>query len=56
MVARDPDLKGRTRSEKGSCRMSDYREQGTYPPVPWPEDAIVRGEVMWTGKMLRGSR
>ena len=24
--------------------------QETYPPVPWPEDAIVRGEVMWTGK------
>ena len=36
--------------------VSDNEDQETYPPVPWPEDAIVRGEVMWTGKMLRGSR
>ena len=36
--------------------VSDNEDQETYPPVPWPEDAIVRGEVMWTGKMLRESR
>ena len=36
--------------------VSDNEDQETYPPVPWLEDAIVRGEVMWTGKMLRGSR
>ena len=35
--------------------VSDNEDQETYPPVPWPEDAIVRGEVMWTGKTLRGS-
>ena len=36
--------------------VSDNEDQETYPPVPWPEDAIVRGEVMWTGKMLRPCR
>ena len=36
--------------------VSDNEDQETYPPVPWPEDAIVRGEVMWTGKTLRESR
>ena len=36
--------------------VSDNEDQETYPPVPWHEDAIVRGEVMWTGKMLRESR
>ena len=36
--------------------VSDNEDQETYPPAPWPEDAIVRGEVMWTGKMLRESR
>ncbi len=23
-----------------------------YKPVPWPEDAVVRGQVMWTGRTL----
>ena len=36
--------------------VSDNEDQETYPPAPWPEDAIVRGEVMWTGKMLRPCR
>ncbi len=34
--------------------VSDNEDQETYPPIPWSEEAIVRGEVMWTGKMLRG--
>ena len=36
--------------------VSDNEDQETYPPVPWPEDAIVRGEVMWTGQSMRRSR
>ncbi len=36
--------------------VSDNEDQEAYPPIPWPEGAVVRGQVMWTGKMLRGSR
>ena len=32
--------------------VSDNEDQETYPPVPWPEDAIVRGAVMWTRRTL----
>ena len=36
--------------------VSDNEDQEAYPPVPWPEDAIVRGEVMWSGQSMRRSR
>ena len=32
--------------------VSDNEDQEAYPPLPWPEGAVVRGQVMWTGKML----
>ena len=32
--------------------VSDNEDQEAYPPIPWPEGAVVRGQVMWTGKML----
>ncbi len=32
--------------------VSDNDDQEAYPPIPWPEGAVVRGQVMWTGKML----
>ena len=35
--------------------VSDNEDQETYPAVPWPEDAIVRGEVMWSGQSMRRS-
>ncbi len=31
--------------------VSDNGEE--YPPVPWPEGAVVIGQVMWTGRTLR---
>ena len=49
-------VKRLVRDGDGWVMISDNEDQVTYPPVPWPEDAIVRGEVMWTGKTLRGSR
>ena len=27
-------------------------DNDAYKPVPWPEDAVVRGQVMWTGRTL----
>ncbi len=36
--------------------VSDNEDQEMYPPVPWPEDAVVRGEVMWSGQSMRRSR
>ena len=36
--------------------ISDNEDQKTYPPVPWPEEAEVVGEVKWHGETLRGSR
>lgn len=32
--------------------VSDNEEEEEYPPIPWPERAVVIGQVMWTGKML----
>ena len=36
--------------------VSDSPDQKTYPPVPWPEDAVVRGEVIWACRTLHRSR
>ena len=32
--------------------VSDNEDQEAYPPIPWPEGAIVRGQVMWAGRTL----
>ncbi len=32
--------------------VSDNEDQEAYPPIPWPEGAVVRGQVMWTGRNL----
>ena len=32
--------------------VSDNEDQEAYPPIPWPEGAVVRGQVMWIGKNL----
>ena len=29
-----------------------FSDNEDYPPIPWPEGAEVRGQVMWTGKNL----
>ena len=31
--------------------ISDNEDQKTYPPVPWPEEAEVVGEVKWHGEV-----
>ena len=45
-------VKRLARDGDGWLLVSDNEDQEAYPPIPWPEDAVVRGQVMWTGKML----
>ena len=40
------------RGTDGWWLVSDHGDQDRYPPMPWPVDAAVRGQVMWTGKTL----
>ena len=40
------------RTRDGWQLMSDNPDKDRYPTVPWPADAIVRGQVIWTGKTL----
>ena len=40
------------RGREGWQLLSDSPDKGRYPTVPWPADAIVRGQVVWTGKTL----
>ena len=37
---------------KGWQLVSDNDDKDRYPTVPWPKDAVVRGQVMWTGRTL----
>ena len=37
---------------KGWQLVSDNEDKDRYPTVPWPKDAVVRGQVMWTGRTL----
>ena len=32
--------------------VSDNEDQQEHPPVPWPDDAKVVGQVLWTGRTL----
>ena len=32
--------------------VSDNDNKDRYPTVPWPKDAVVLGQVMWTGRTL----
>ena len=45
-------VKRLAREGDGWLLVSDNEDQEAYPPIPWPEEAVVRGQVMWTGKML----
>ena len=40
------------RTREGWQLLSDNPDKGRYPTVPWPADAVVRGQVVWTGKTL----
>ena len=44
-----PVVKRLRRDEDGWQLVSDNR---LYKPVPWPKNATVRGQIMWTGKTL----
>ncbi len=44
-----PVVKRLQRDEDGWQLVSDNR---TYKPIPWPRDAQVLGQVMWTGRTL----
>ncbi len=44
-----PVVKRLQRTEDGWCLTSDNT---AYTPIPWPRDAQVRGQVMWTGRTL----
>ena len=37
---------------KGWRLVSDNDNKHRYPTVPWPKDAVVLGQVMWTGRTL----
>ena len=37
---------------KGWQLVSDSDDKDRYPTVPWPKDAVVLGQVMWTGRTL----
>ncbi len=47
-----PVVKRLRRNDDGWRLVSDNEDKDRYPTVPWPPDAIVRGQVMWTGKTL----
>ena len=40
------------RTRDGWQMMSDNPDKDRYPTVPWPAEASVRGQVIWTGKTL----
>ena len=44
-----PVVKRLQRDEDGWQLMSDNK---AYKPVPWPDGAVVLGQVMWTGRTL----
>ena len=44
-----PVVKRLQRTEDGWQLVSDNR---AYKPVPWPREAVVIGQVMWTGRTL----
>ena len=44
-----PVVKRLQRDEDGWQLVSDNKN---YKPVPWPQDAVVLGQVMWTGRTL----
>ena len=44
-----PVVKRLQRDEDGWQLVSDNK---AYKPVPWPQDAVVLGQVMWTGRTL----
>ena len=48
-TADGPVVKRRQRDEDGWWLISDNK---AYKPVPWPHDAQVIGQVMWTGRTL----
>ena len=40
------------RDEDGWWLVSDHEDKRRYPTMPWPREAVVRGQIMWTGKTL----
>ena len=40
------------RTRDGWHLMSDNPDKDRYPTLPWPPAAILRGQVIWTGKTL----
>lgn len=49
----DGDLVKRAwRTRDGWQLMSDNPDKDRYPTVPWPTEASVRGQIIWTGKTL----
>ena len=44
-----PVVKRLQRDEDGWWLVSDNK---AYTPVPWPDEAVVLGQVMWTGRTL----
>lgn len=40
------------RSAEGWWLVSDHADQDRYPPMAWPAEAVVRGQVVWTGRTL----
>ncbi len=44
-----PVVKRLQRTEDGWQLVSDNK---AYKPVPWPDGAVVLGQVMWTGRTL----
>ena len=47
-----PVVKRLRRDEDGWWLVSDHEDKTAYPTLPWPKNATVRGQVMWTGKTL----
>ena len=45
-------VKRLVRDDDDWLMISDNEDQKTYPPVPWPEEAVVVGEVKWHGETL----
>ena len=40
------------RNADGWWLVSDHADQDRYPPMAWPAEAVVRGQVVWTGRTL----
>ena len=47
-----PVVKRLRRDEDGWWLVSDHEDKTAYPTMPWPKNATVRGQIMWTGKTL----